>query len=68
MTTAIQTEANIASNLIQLCVEHGLPSPFCDADVQEVLLDNLHDDGWKFNNLRRIKSAVHEVLYAPLGK
>lgn len=65
MTTVIQVEANIASNLIQLCIDQGLPSLFCDADVQEILTDDLHNDSWKFNNLRRIKNAVHEVLYAP---
>lgn len=68
MATAIQAESNIARNLILLAEERGLPSPFTEADVDEVIFDPDHNDSWKFNTLRRIKSALHEVLYAPPGK
>lgn len=65
MLNATQVEANIAKNLIQLAGERGLPSSFTEADVDEILADPEKNDMWKFNMLRRIKSALHEVLYAP---
>lgn len=68
MLTPIQTEANIAKNLLQLCQERGLPTTFCEADVDEVLADAEHNDMWKYNTIRRIRASLHEVLYAPPGK
>lgn len=65
MPTAIQVEANIAKNLIGLAAERGIPSAFCEADVDEILSDTEHNDMWKFNTLRRVKNSLHEVLYAP---
>lgn len=67
MLSAHQIEANIAKNLIQLAADRGLPSSFCEADVDEILADSEHNDMWKFNTLRRVKNALHEVLYAPPG-
>lgn len=60
----LQIEAKIASNLISLAIDEGVPSPFCHADVTETLASD-SDPATKLNQLRKIKAAVHEVLYAP---
>lgn len=68
MLTQIEVEANIAKNLITLAAERGVPSSFCESDVDEILTDAEHNDMWKLNTVRRIKNALHEVLYAPPGR
>lgn len=61
---SIEIEAKIASNLIDLAVDTGVPVPFCKTDIEEVL-SSTDLDSEKLNKLRKIKSSVHEVLYAP---
>lgn len=61
---AIEIEAKIASNLIALAIDTNIPVPFCQADIDEII-SNSDSDAAKINTLRKIKAAIHEVLYAP---
>lgn len=63
-----QTLANIATNLIQLCIDEGLPAPFCKSDVDEIVNDATATEGQRITALLRVKAALHEVVYAPPRK